>query len=365
MRLVVRAAKQGHRTASMREHFRRNAGRYVTGLIAALLVVAGFLVWYFWDWLRLVSGAQESGTATVRNLGLLVTAIIALPLAIWRSIIADRQAETARRQSETAERGLLNERYQKGAEMLGSKVLTVRLGGIYALARLARERPEEYHTQVMQLFCTFVRLPPEGDEKSTAADGHQQTTRLRVDIQEILTAIGKRSEGQLAVEGDKSKAPYILDLSYTNLAHAQLADAVLSRANLFGAKLSGATLFGAKLSGSVLSQAELVKANLTGADLSHAHLNDTKLTNAILTRADLTSAWLDNADLSYSNLTRAVLTDANLILTNLTHTNLSGCRGLTQEQLNDAVADEVGPPKLMEVVDAKTGERLIWHGKQT
>ena len=51
-------------------------------------------------------------------------------LAVWRSIVAERQADTA-------QQSLLNERYQKGAEMLGNEVLSVRMGGIYALGRLA------------------------------------------------------------------------------------------------------------------------------------------------------------------------------------------------------------------------------------
>ena len=43
--------------------------------------------------------------------------------------------------------------------MLGSEVLSVRLGGIYALQRLAEEWPDQYHIQIMRLFCAFVRLP--------------------------------------------------------------------------------------------------------------------------------------------------------------------------------------------------------------
>ena len=61
----------------------------------------------YWDWLH----DKEPGSTTVRNLGLIVAAIIAFPLAIWRSIVADRQSKTAQQQSETAQRGLLNERY--------------------------------------------------------------------------------------------------------------------------------------------------------------------------------------------------------------------------------------------------------------
>ena len=95
--------------------------------LAAVLAmfVYSILTWDSWR------GPESDGMA-IRNLVLTMAAIAALPLAIWRSKVAERQAETA-------QRGLLNERYQKGAEMLGSDVLTVRLAGIYALARLDRE----------------------------------------------------------------------------------------------------------------------------------------------------------------------------------------------------------------------------------
>ena len=86
----------------------------------------------------------ESWSTIIRNFGLVIAAGIALWFAKKRIAVSDRQAETA-------QRGLLNERYQKGAEMLGSKVLSVRLGGIYALHRLAEDEPEQYHVQIMRL----------------------------------------------------------------------------------------------------------------------------------------------------------------------------------------------------------------------
>ena len=137
-----------------------------------VLIAALALSILFWDlWI----GEEESVGAAVRNLVLVLAAIAALPLAIWRSKVAERQAETAQRQAETAQRGLLNERYQKGAEMLGSEVLSVRLGGIYALARLAREHPGDYHTQIMSLLCTFSR-DARGVEEET------QDTALHDDV---------------------------------------------------------------------------------------------------------------------------------------------------------------------------------------
>ena len=56
--------------------------------------------------------------------------LIALPLALWRGHVAEQQANAA-------QQSLRNERYQKGAEMLGSEVLSVRLGGIYGLQQFS------------------------------------------------------------------------------------------------------------------------------------------------------------------------------------------------------------------------------------
>ena len=45
---------------------------------------------------------DESGSATIRNIGLLVLAVVGMPFAIWRSVVAGRQADIA-------QRGLCNE----------------------------------------------------------------------------------------------------------------------------------------------------------------------------------------------------------------------------------------------------------------
>ena len=115
-------------------------GLVIIGLISVVVV--------YWDWF---SGG-EAGSTTLRNLGLMVAGVIALWFAYWRSCVADRQAETSHR-------SLLNERYQKGAEMLGDKALSVRLGGIYALQCLSQEDPKQYRDQIVGLLSTFVSDP--------------------------------------------------------------------------------------------------------------------------------------------------------------------------------------------------------------
>ena len=98
---------------------------------------------------------MESRSTTARNVGILFFGLIAIWFGIWRGVVADRQAKASQHQAETARSGLLNERYQKGAEMLGSPVLAVRLGGIYALQHLAEDEPEQYqrpnHASVLRL----------------------------------------------------------------------------------------------------------------------------------------------------------------------------------------------------------------------
>ena len=297
----------------------------VAAWIVCVLGAAVVLSIIFWPWLR----AGESGSTTIRNLGLVIGAIIGLPIATWRSIVAQRQAETA-------QRSLLNERYQKGAEMLGSEVLPVRLGGVYALARLAREHPGEYHSQIMSLLCAFACNPPDSDEA--------QEKELRADVQAVMEAIAGRNKAQIKEED------HILKLSGAFLGKVTISDGNLAGLFLDRVSLKGAFLYGTNLSGAIMFSASLEKADLGEADLQYAELSNADLTNASLYRA-----VLRNADLCDANLTGADLRKANL-----GGASLKGCKGLTQDQIDQAVAHSGTPPNLESVVDADTGKSLVW-----
>ena len=264
--------------------------------VVLVVIAASVISIIYWDWLS--ARARESNSSTIRNIVLAAAAVIALPLAIWRSKVAARQAETA-------QLGLLNDRYQKGAEMLGSKMLPVRLGGIYALARLAREHPEDYHTQIMSLLCAFVRHPT-GKADDEAGDDHP--LQVREDVQAVMWVARVRLAEQVKIE---EREIYLMDFMAADLKGADLMAADLTRVNLQGADLQGADLGEANLAGTYLTE-----ANLAGAYLAEANLNDA---------------------------------------------DLRGCKGLTQEQLDRAVAHESCPPDLSDVVDANTGKPLVWR----
>ena len=402
------------RMRSLRGYFRlpQSGGFWIT-LSVAILAAEVLLAVVLWDWLA----KDESGSAAIRNIGLVIAGSLAVPLAIWRAVVADKRASSAQHQTTIAQKGLLNERYQKAAEMLGSDVLSVRLAGIYALQRLAAEHSEQYHVQVMRLSCAFVRLPTKDQSLGSGQAPIQPGAELgiRQDVQSAMEAIGQRTETQKALE---QKAGFRLDLRGANLSEAQILDADLSKAMfhhanlsnvhfagtdltgalfrnadlskawLYEAKFTGADLSSANLSGAMLQSAEmagmnvfnisLCGANLGQANLSKSTLQYAKIANAFLNHANLSGASFLRSDLSQARLDGADLTgakflDANLTEANLAEADLSGvqfsadgrqpAKGLTQSQLDQARAAPDNPPNLLNALDAETGEQLVWRGK--
>ena len=335
-------------------------------MLGFALILSGVV--YVWDWVRgfwcwVVTGpnGRESGSTTIRNVGLVIGGLIAIPLALWRSIVAYRQAETAQRQAETAQRqaeiaqrGLVNERYQKGAEMLGSNVLSVRLGGIYALQRLAKEDPKQYHVQIRKLFCAFVRYPVQHKTKSA------ERKTLDEDVQAIMEILGDPDIARPELE---KSAPFILDLRGANLRYGWLGESNLAGVNFEGADLTGASLAAAQLSPVLLFLPSISEEQPIRANLTDANLTGTDLTVANLGGANLRGVNLTDANLTDTDLTAGRVFDISVGLLNQPDFPPVQTEGLTQAQLDQARADPKRPPKLQGVLDAKTKKPLVWRGK--
>ena len=293
---------------------------------------------------------------------------------LWRSWVAQRQADTA-------EQGLLNERYQRGAEMLGSDVLAVRLGGIYALQRLAEEHPQQYHIQIMRLFCAVIRNPTvdshgetglASQETGEAAETHEDGggVRPRQDVEAVMEAIATRKTVGLELERDIG---FRLDFRRADLSCLDLL-------RVKGMKLSGAILTDANLSGirlppgtNLSSIRDGYEVNLSKARLNRVNFGFSNLWKADLSNSLLVGSDLQIADLRHANLSGATLANADMSGTSLRCANLSGAkfsiddhppaRGLTQAQIDQACADRDNPPELDGVLDRFTGTQLVWRGK--
>ena len=214
------------------------------------------------------------------------------------------------RNLQLAEDGKITDRYSSAIAQLGNRNMTVRIGGIYALERIARDSQKDHWT-VMEALCAFIR-----DESNKVAPTQP---KLRSDIQIALTVVGRRSWVDKEREQGLS-----LDLSKADLREANLTKADLSWVNLGEANLGGAFLVGAKLTKANLGGAKLTKANLAWANLTSADLREANLTKADLTKADLSGANLISANLCEANLTKADLSGANLTKADLHSFTVSG-----------------------------------------
>ena len=122
-----------------------------------------------------------------------------------------------------------------------------------------------------------------------------------------------------------------------------------TRINLSGLNFHGRTLVGFNLTNVSFHRANLESANLSGTDCAYSDFNEciligsnlsaANLRFARLSRAYLRDANLERADLRSADLRRASLTNSSLIGADLRGVDLTTTRGLTQEQLDDAVGD--------------------------
>ena len=313
---------------------RRLPGRYwFVATILGLVLIGALVAIWLWGWMRAGGDQTQPQGETVRSLGLIGAGTIAVVFALWRSWVAEKQADTAQRQAETAldqastaRQVMQNERFQRGAEMLGHSNLSVRLGGIYALQRLAQEDLKEYYLQVIQLFCAFVRMPPRDEtmDDHVIPIGPNHILRLRGDVQAAMAVFGSRIKANLELE---SGARFLVDLVGADLRYADLKEMNLSYLWLWHADLSHVDFFGADLS----------FVNFYGSNLSLARFWET--------------------DFSHVNLINANLSGTSFASGN---PNLASATGLTQDMLDLCYADPGHDPILDGMVDPKSGDDLVW-----
>lgn len=291
---------------------------------------------------------QDRVFATGGQLLLGIAVILGAGFALWRVLVLDKQVKIT-------EQSQITERFTRAIDQLGdeSKRTAVRLGGIYALERIAQDSPRD-HPQVMEVLCAFVReetrpaLSKEGKErvKAQSEEGpdNQEPEPPSTVVQAVLDVIGRnplhRRSGNTHrlnlqhVEVPRAKLDQA-DLARADFSKASLSQATLTRAHLVGTDFSGAKLFRADLGGADLSASILVDANLSCATLVDADLTRAMLGGTNLTRAELAEAHCAGADFFEANLFGAGLSGADL-----SGADLSNARNLTREQIESARTDE-------------------------
>ena len=270
--------------------------------------------------LKAQSDIRTTGVQVVGGLGLLLGVVIALQQLQLGGEQVRLGRDQLQQNLEAARETQITEGFTRAIDQLGSDKLNVRLGGIYALERIARESQRD-HGPIMEVLAAFVRehswpavLPePEAAPGSDSLVETDEPAWLRVpaDIQAAVTVLGRRN-----LQNEESGAWSPVGRNYS--------------LRLFSAYLRGAILIGAHLESATLRRAHLQGALLMGIHLEGANLMEAHLEGANLRDAHLEGAFFRDAHLEGTRLTGA----------RLAHADLRGARGLTRAQLDAAIADE-------------------------
>jgi hypothetical protein len=167
--------------------------------------------------------AVDNARGRLLTLGAGLVATVALVFTARNFNLLRRNSERAdqwqQRTHELTEQGQVTDRYGKAIEQLGSDKLDVRIGGIYALERVARDSRRDQPT-VVEVLAAFIRehsrelWPQPGPDD----DDDEVLGRLtRPDVQAAATVLRRR---------DRERDVRRIDLSGANLSRADLAGEV-------------------------------------------------------------------------------------------------------------------------------------------
>ncbi|WNV86653.1 pentapeptide repeat-containing protein [Umezawaea sp. Da 62-37] len=218
-------------------------------------------------------------------------------------------AQVADHNREDAAARRVTELYSKSVEQLGSDQAAVRLGGLYALERLAQDNPDQRRT-VGRVLCAYLRMPfevPDAPPWLEDVDGLGYKTLLaeyreRVQEREVRVAAQRVLRDHL-LKGDEAQplptfwADIALDLRATSLVDFDLARCTVGEVDFRSATFTGEAHFEAAM---FTGDVDFVSATFIGA----AHFKEATFTSG----ADFVSATFDSTvDFASARFTNGVL----------------------------------------------------------
>lgn len=254
---------------------------------------------------------------------------------------------------ELAQEGQITERFTRAIDQLGAcdkegnPAIEIRLGGIYALGRIANESDTDYWP-IIEILTVYVKKNSgievienknmdrftEIQNRESTKKGISEIRKISFDIQAILTVLGRRKR-KFGEKKKYKKEESKLDLNNTYLNGIELPGAHFEYALFENAYFQKAKFH---------SEVNFQSANFQSAIFQSAHFEGADLWGVNFVAAYLRYAHLEGARLNFANLELAVLMEAhlngadlggaNLKDANLEGADLEGAKNLTVDQLS-------------------------------
>ena len=231
--------------------------------VLVMAIAAGFWIWLIpaWQSISKLPIAADKIPLQIELIQAIAQALLWFSLLVTL-YVAWRRATAAEDAVKVAEEIQITERFTRAIAQLGDDKMAIRLGGIYALERIARDSPKD-HWQVMQVLTAYIR---ENSPSNWTMTQPQPFRPIPFDIQAILEVIGRRNSRY-------ETAGQVIDLRMSNLTGAELEGADYQKADFRLTILQNVYFKNANLKGANLFQANIENAFLEGADLRGANLS--------------------------------------------------------------------------------------------
>lgn len=203
---------------------------------------------------------------------------------------------------QVSQQGQITDRFNDAIEHLGDEALAVRLGGIYALARIGADS-ERDAVVIVEILCSFVREAAARTEEATGAE-----------VRAILSVLGTAAWARDARKDLRGCVFRGLDVERLDLRRSVLDDASFVDCRLACTRFNG--------------------SSLRAANLQEAYLRDSSFKDCDVTAARFAGAYLRNASFDGAEIIGAKFDDASLLGARFT-----GAKHAIRQQFETAVTD--------------------------
>lgn len=205
-------------------------------------------------------------------------------------------------------------RYTEAVAQLGSDSIAIRLGGVYALERIAEDSRRDFGV-ILNVLAAFARL----DGKTRNQLQSQRPEDVTATLLVVLRMLRRRNSERVDLSGVDLSRLDLDDIDFRDvvLVAARFADAHLSNVNFSGvdltsARFAGSTLADVNFSGATLVDADFVNAKAPHGNFRGAHAITASFNRISASFADFTDADLRGANLEDGEFTGALFVGANL-----------------------------------------------------